>query len=135
MEAQNVCLDTTFLIDLLRDLPEAVEKARELREASTDLSTTSINAFELYLGTLRSGNPKRLASSEALLKGLRILTLAKEEAEEGASILVDLMKRGKSIDMRDALMAGCMFRNGYRTSLTRDVEDFSRIPKIQVSVY
>lgn len=132
MEATRICLDTTFLIDLLRDLPAVVEKARELKEARSDLSTTSINAFEAYIGAIHSANPKRLATLEALLGDLRILLLGKAEAEMSASIMVDLMRSGKTIEMRDALIAGCMLKSSCRSIVTRNAQDFSRIPKIEV---
>ena len=135
MEAQSACLDTTFLIDFLRDLPEAVEKARELKEAGSELSTTSINAFELYIGVIRSKDPKKIARLDALLKDLRILLLGRSEAEEAASVLVELMRKGRPIEMRDALIAGCMLRNAYRSIVTRNVEDFSRISGIDVVRY
>lgn len=135
MEAARICLDTTFLIDLLRELPAAVEEARELKEAGPDLSTTSINAFELYIGAIRSASPKRMAKLEALLADLRILPLGKEEAQEAASIIVDLTRKSKPVEMRDALIAGCMLRNAYPSVVTRNTEDFARIPKIEVIGY
>jgi len=135
MEAQSFCLDTTFLIDFLRDLPEAVEKASELRGAGANLSTTSINAFELYIGAIRSADAKKTARLDALLKDLRILFLGRNEAEEAASVMVELMRRGKPVEIRDALIAGCMLRNAYRSIVTRNVEDFSRISRIDVVKY
>lgn len=135
MEAQSICLDTTFLIDLLRDLPEAVDKAREFREAGSNLSTTSINAFELYIGALQSADPKKMARVDALLKDLRILLLGKNEAEEAASVLVELLRKGRLVEMRDALIAGCMLRNAFRSIVTRNVKDFLRISRIDVVRY
>jgi len=135
MEAQRVCLDTTFLIDLLRGLPAAIDKARQLKEAGSDLSTTSINAFELYIGAMRSASPKRSARLEALLADLRILVLGKAEAEESASIIADLMGKGETIEMRDALIAGCMLRNAYPSIVTRNTRDFSRVAKIGIIGY
>ncbi len=135
MEAQGICLDTSFLIDFLRDLPDAVGKARALKEAGSDLSTTSINVFELYIGAIRSGNPRRMARLDAFLKDMRILMLGKNEAEEAASIFVELMQKGKLIEMRDALIAGIMLRNAYRSIVTRNVEHFSRIRRVDVLKY
>jgi predicted nucleic acid-binding protein len=72
---------------------------------------------------------------DALLKDVRILLLGRREAEEAASILVELMNKGKPIEMRDALIAGCMLRNAYRSIVTRNVDDFSRIKKLDVIKY
>lgn len=135
MEAQRICLDTTFLIDLLRDLPAAVDRARQLEETGCDLSTTSVNVFELYIGAIRSDSAKRMTKLEALLADLRILGLGRGEAEEAASIMINLAKKGQPIEMRDALIAGCMLGNAYPSILTRNTGDFERITKIEALSY
>ena len=135
MEARKVCLDTTFLIDYLRGLPDAVQKASELKEATCNLCTTSINAFELYIGAARSQRPRGLAALEGLLADIRVLSLGKGEAQESASIMADLMKQGRMIEMRDALIAGCMLRNGCTSIVTRNIADFSRIANLEVVEY
>jgi len=128
-------LDTTFLIDHLRGLPNAVNKAAELKDAGCDLCTTSISAFELYFGATLSQRPKSLAALEGLLADIRILNLGKDEAQESASIMADLMRRGRMIEMRDALIAGCMIRNACTTILTRNARDFARITELEVIEY
>ena len=135
MEAHKVCLDTTFLIDHLRGLPDAVHKADELKEAGSYLCTTPINAFELYIGAERSQRPRGLTALEGLLADIQILSFGKEEAQEAASIIADLMRKGKMIEMRDALIAGCMLNNGCTSIVTRNVGDFSRIEKLEVIEY
>jgi len=69
MEARRICLDTTFLIDLLRELPDAVQKAKQLKEAGSDVCTTSISAFELYIGAIRSASAKRISRLEVPWQG------------------------------------------------------------------
>jgi predicted nucleic acid-binding protein len=135
MGAQRICLDTTFLIDLLRGLPAATEKARQFSEKGCDLSTTTVNVFEVHIGALRSENAKRMIRLEALLTDLGILWLGRREAEEAASIMVTLGKKGQPIEMRDALIAGCMLTNAYSSIVTRNVTDFERITRIEVLSY
>jgi predicted nucleic acid-binding protein len=135
MGAQRICLDTTFLIDLLRGLPAATEKARQFNERGCDLSTTTVNVFEVHIGALRSESAKRMIRLEALLTDLRILWLGRREAEEAASIMVTLGKKGQPIEMRDALIAGCMLTNAYSSIVTRNVTDFERITRIEVLSY
>ncbi|MEM2104450.1 MAG: hypothetical protein QW717_06135 [Candidatus Bathyarchaeia archaeon] len=53
---KKVCLDTDFLVALLRKHPEAVRKAEEYDSDRVETSTTSMNAFEIYLGAFRSKN-------------------------------------------------------------------------------
>jgi tRNA(fMet)-specific endonuclease VapC len=135
MEAHKVCLDTTLLIDHLRGLPDAVQKSSELKEAASYLCTTSINAFELYIGAERSRHPRGLAALEGLLADIQILTFGKDAAQKAASIIANLMRKGKTIEMRDALIAGCMLKNGCTSIVTRNVSDFSRIEEMQVIEY
>jgi tRNA(fMet)-specific endonuclease VapC len=135
MEAHKVCLDTTFLIDHLRGLPDAVHKAGEMKETGSYLCTTPINAFELYIGAERSQRPRDFTALEGLLADIQILSFGKGEAQEAASIIADLMRKGKMIEMRDALIAGCMLKNGCITIITRNVGDFSRIEKLEVIEY
>jgi len=135
MEAQRICLDTAFLIDLLRGLPAAVERARQLEETGCDLSTTSVNVFELYIGAVCSESAKRSTNLEALLADLRILGVGRRETEEAASIVVNHAKKGQPIEIRDALIAGCMLENAYPSILTRNTRDFDRITKIEAVSY
>jgi predicted nucleic acid-binding protein len=46
-------LDTDFLVALLRGLPRAVNKAEENDSVDAEISTTSMNAFEIYLGAFK----------------------------------------------------------------------------------
>ena len=45
------CLDTTFLIDFLKNDRRAINKALEIKDQS--LFTTSVNVFEVLLGIYR----------------------------------------------------------------------------------
>ena len=51
---KRVCLDTDFLVALLRNYPDAVTKAGEYDSTEIDVATTTMNAFELYLGAFRT---------------------------------------------------------------------------------
>ncbi len=52
-----------------------------------------------------------------------------------SSAMVGLMRSGKTIEMRDALIAGCMLKSSCHSIVTRNAQDFSRIPKIEVIPY
>ena len=43
-----VCLDTTFLVDLVRARPEAEKKLLHFLENDERITTTPVNAAELY---------------------------------------------------------------------------------------
>ena len=49
-------LDTSFLIDLIRQKPEAMAKINELIEVGIPLVTPTINILELYRGAFLSAS-------------------------------------------------------------------------------
>ncbi|MGB9659116.1 MAG: type II toxin-antitoxin system VapC family toxin [Nitrososphaerales archaeon] len=134
MAGQKVCLDTTFLVDLLRDVKSAVDKAYQIGN-ECELYTTSINAFELFIGAYRSRKPKRIFDVEEILNDLILLSINKKEAEESAKIFTELMEKGGIIDIRDALIAGCMLENDCHNIVTRNISHFTRISGINALTY
>ncbi|MGQ9470054.1 MAG: PIN domain-containing protein [Nitrososphaerales archaeon] len=135
MAGQKICLDTTFLVDLLRDLKPAAEKVYQMRRDRCELYTTPISAFELYIGAYRSRKPNRVVDVEEVLNDLILLSIRKSEAKESAKIFMELMEKGEIIDMRDALIAGCMLKNDCHTIVTRNVAHFTRISGIVALTY
>jgi len=66
---KKVCLDTDFLIALLRNKPEAVKRAEEYDFLNVEISTTSMNAFEVYLGAFRSKDVTKKKNTENTTNG------------------------------------------------------------------
>ena len=136
MATRRICLDTTFLIYFLRGKKNAVKKAEELENQDVELCTTTINAFELYLGAYSSKNPKkRIKDVRDLLADLIILNVDEKAAEESAKLLSILTSKGKMIDIRDALIAGTMLVNDCYAIVTKNVRHFKRISDIKVETY
>jgi len=132
LEASQVCLDTSVLIDNLRGKKQTVEFVRGLEEAGTVLSTTTVNSFELYYGAYRSKKRvKNLAATKALLTRLVLLDLTDESSNEAGRILALLEDAGDLIGFRDALIAAIATTNDMPLA-TRDTDHFSRIPDLQV---
>jgi len=129
---RKICLDTDFLVALLRGVPEAVRKAKELDSIEAEISTTSMNAFEIYLGAFRSKNTaENVKQADDLLGSMNILNLTLESSRKSSEILSDLMRRGEPIGLRDAIIAGIALVNGY-TLVTRNVEHFRRVTGLSV---
>lgn len=128
-------MDTDFLVALLRGRPEAAKKAEEYDSTGTEVSTTSMNAFEIYLGAYRSKHvEKNLKQADELLGSIRVLGLDMEASRKSSEILSQLLSRGLSIGVRDALIAGISLTNGY-TLVTRNLERFKRITGLSVEAW
>ncbi|MBU4221506.1 MAG: type II toxin-antitoxin system VapC family toxin [Euryarchaeota archaeon] len=125
----GIVVDSDILIDLLREKDEAVKKIKEL-EKNEELATTDINVFELYYGAYKSNKKdKNLSSTRGLLKNLTLLHTTEEAMETGGRIYSDMKAKGKSIDIRDVLIAAITLQNG-ASLLTRNREHFERIEEL-----
>ena len=124
---KRVCLDTDFLVALLRKNPEAAKKAEEYDSIGAEISTTSMNAFEIYLGAFRSREAaKNVKQADDLLSSIKILHLNLESSRKSGEILSELLRSGTPIDLRDAIIAGITLVNEY-TLVTRNIEHFRRV--------
>ncbi|MDI6654562.1 MAG: PIN domain-containing protein [Candidatus Hydrothermarchaeota archaeon] len=130
------CVDTTFLIDLLRNDPGAVNKAKELDESGA--LTTEVNIFELVFGIYRVkqlNHKKRLEEAEKLFNRLVIFPLDHKAAVKAGEILGRLCSEGREIDIPDGMTAAISLANGCNVVVTRNAEHFGRIPQVKVESY
>ena len=127
----RLVLDTTFLVDLLREKSNALAVARELEEEGSEVYTTTVTCYELLLGSRRFG---KLRETEALLAELRSLALTKEAADEASKLQHGLALEGKLLDHRDALILGTALAHGIDRIVSND-EALKRVPEIRVRPY
>ncbi|MHA2497024.1 MAG: PIN domain-containing protein [Candidatus Hodarchaeales archaeon] len=129
----RICLDSDFLIALLRDFPDAVKKAEELENEGTELTTTAMSALELYVGIMGvdgiSGT--RIEKTEALINSLQILILDQWASRRSAGILNALAKLGKPIGVKDSIVAGIAIENRVPL-LTRNIKHFERVAGLTI---
>lgn len=138
MEARETamkCLDTSLLIDLTRNEPDAV-KAVEDAEAEGAV-TTEVNAFELYAGAHRNGTPvaREMKAVDDVLRRLEVLPLTRPGSRRAAETAAILRAHGRTVGALDVLIAAIAFVHGITTVVTQNVEDFRRIPGIRVESY
>ena len=127
-------LDTNILVDLLRGDKTIRERIKACEEAGEPLKTTAITAFELYFGAYRSSRvEENLALVRSLLNGLEVLLFDREAGEIAARIMVNLMKRGEPLDVRDVFIAAIAMRKGEKL-VTRD-KDFTRVEGLEVEFW
>ena len=129
------CLDTTFLIDFLRNEKDAVDKASQINDDA--LVTTTINVFEVLFGIYkRKEKPeKELEAFKSLLSKLDILEFDISSSFQASRIAADLVKQGKQINMMDTLIAGIILSKNCNNIVTRDKEDFGKIKELNVEGY
>lgn len=132
MEATRTVIDTDILIDLLRNVKKVVGFLAEIEEKGNLLSTTAINAFELYHGAHKSREREHnLLATRKLLNRLILLPLELRSAETAGRIYAELETKGQPIGLRDALIGAITLTKGH-TIITRNVEHFQKITDLKV---
>jgi tRNA(fMet)-specific endonuclease VapC len=126
-----VCIDTDILIDLLRKDPSTVKKISEIKDQDEELSTTTINSFELLKGALRSKQKDAKESTNKLIRNLKILDFDYEASEEAAEIFEDLRVKGMPLDPMDLMVASVAIANG-ESLLTGNIKHFERIKNLKL---
>lgn len=129
-----VCLETTFLIDLIRGENAAVILKDELEKHESVLSVTAVSVMELWSGASLAKVPvKEYEKINELLESLEVLDLDLESAKESGVIEADLARRGLPIQSTDVMIAG-IAKTHHEKLVTRD-EHFVRIPGLRVLKY
>ena len=127
-----VCLDTDFLVALLRGDKDARERGDEMDREDVKKATTPINAFELFLGAyLSERRDANLTVVRELLSNLELLEFDLRSCEEAGLIAAGLRSRGEPIGVRDSMIAGIASKFE-ETVLTRNIEHFSRVKELNV---
>ena len=128
-------LDTTFIIDLMQNDSDAVDRAKLLSQSETGLFITSISLFELHSGISRSKRPnKEKEKVMQVLEEIAILPLTDQSASEAGIIHGTLFLEGKPIGSHDCLIASIALEKG-EAVLTRNVKDFGKIKNLKVETY
>jgi tRNA(fMet)-specific endonuclease VapC len=127
--------DTTFLIDLLQNQIEAVEKAKRLEEMGIAIEVSSPSIFELYVGISLSKKAQNERSRIiSIVESLPQLPLDLESAKAGGAIYGEKLKAGSMIDPEDAMIAGISKVHG-ESIITRNTKHFSNIDGVKIETY
>jgi len=129
-----ICLDSSFLIDFLRNKKEAVEKISALEES---FGISAVSVFEVMLGFYldNADNSKKSEKFKELVENTEVLNLDLNSAILSSKISSDLSRKGEKIDELDCLIAGTMLSNEVNTILTGDKRHFGRIAMVKVISY
>ncbi|MBT4540876.1 PIN domain-containing protein [Candidatus Woesearchaeota archaeon] len=130
-------LDSTFLIDLLKNKKEVHGKLDEL-ENERALFISSISVYELALGIQLDKNLNHVKKFSEFLKfiaAFEVLNLDVDSAIIAGKLKGDLIRKGKEIDTRDCLIAGTALTNKIDTIITRNKKHFERVKGLKVESY
>jgi predicted nucleic acid-binding protein len=107
------------MIALLRGDKEAITKAEQLEEESRGIVSTAINALELFVGIVAVDG----------ISGTRA-----KKTRDFLDNLTILEKLGKSIGLKDSLIAGIVLEHK-ADILTRNIKHFERISGLKVEAW
>ncbi len=127
-------LDTSFIIDLLKNKSAALSKAQALEKTSTPLRTTTISVFELWQGLEDMQNKEKKDRIERFLSSIGLLSFDLASAKIAGTIFSGLERKGETIEAEDCMIAGITLVHG-DAILTRNNKHFERIKGIKVETY
>lgn len=126
-----VCLDTDIIIDFLRKDKIVLGKIIELKKLNNRISTTTINAFELFKGLPDLSEQSKYDSAEIFLNNVHIFKFTLSSSKIAANIFNDLMAKGQVIELPDIMIASIALENN-ESILTRNIRHFERIPGLRI---
>ena len=127
----NAVFDTSFFIDFRRGDSGARAVWAEISSGVKAGSFTPVTAYELWVGQRFSREEEILYESMfAILEDLAITA-------SGAKIAAEWLRghpNRQELVFRDALIAACASERGHSV-LTRNVNDFTQFPGVEVETY
>lgn len=128
----EILLDTDILIDLLRGSEEVTQKINQLEGRGTLLSTSTLNAFELFYGAYKTSNrEENVEATRTLLDRLIIHDLDMAASEKAGEVQAYLEEEGTPLEFRDTLIASVALTQNI-TLYTRNTRHFQRIPRLKL---
>ena len=113
-----VCLDTDIIIDFLKKDKLAYAKIIELKKSNVKITTTTINAFELFKGLPDLSEQSRYDAAEIFLNNIKVFKFTLSSAKKAAEIFNYLMSKGEIIELPDIMIASiAMENNEFQTSV------------------
>ena len=129
-----VCLETSFLIDLLRGIEHAVKRMNDLEQTSESITITAPSIVELATGAALAQSPRERELLQELISTVSVLTLDKESALLAGEVNAKLINEGQQIGAFDILI-GCIAVANNEILLTRNLKHFEQIPGLRVEKY
>ena len=126
------CLDASFLIDVIKGVPAAAQKAMAMDASGERLSVPAPVLTEVLRGGYFRGG-KELRDTLELLAGMEVLEVDDDVAAEAGRMGAELLKRGTDMGTVDLLIAATVKLN--RRILGPRDSSFFGIPDLAVETY
>ena len=126
------CLDSSFLIDLLKGDDSASRKMKEIEGLGEHVSIAAPCVAEILVGAHYKGGAI-VKDTLDLLSRMEILDIDAEVAMEAGRLGAELLRRGHPLPTTDVLIAATAKRHGH-ILITRD-NDFHGIPGLGIEGY
>ena len=124
-----VCLDTSFLVDLVRENPAAEKKLQYYRDRNEPLTTTAISAAELFEGAYSTRGKRDLEQVRSILEHMQLLDLSIPVCERYGKLVNQLSSKGLLIGDLDVIIASASIVHR-QILLTKNKRHFDRIPEL-----
>ncbi len=126
------CLETDFLIDIIRQRPEAIQKLKQLESLGEKLSITPITATELFEGGSIVHREKEMEKIESTIHSLQWLQYDVIAAQKAGELMSKLSNYGQKIGDLDTITAGIALRHGQTTLITKNRKHFEKISGLKI---
>lgn len=134
-----VCLDTTFLVDIMRGNNEALKAEEEFSKKGEVLTIASPSLIELFKGLELKSSSKNIKENEKtkiyeIISSFPILSLDLRCAIKAGEIEADLINNGEIIDLED-IMIGAIALCNKEKLITRNIKHFQKIKGLHTESY
>lgn len=127
-----VCLETSFIIDVLDGNERARSVMEELDADGTRPTITPVTASEIWVGAY-FGSAGELEAARELLESLTWLSFSRSCARRAGKLQTALKREGSPLGIADCMIAAIAIEHG-EPLVTRDA-DFTRIDELAVRSY
>ena len=131
-----ICLDSSFIIDFLKNDKSAVKIYEKY--INEEFYISEITIFEVATGFLYSEYKFKKSNFDLLIdfiSDFQILSTLNLYYLEAARINASLIFQGKTIEPNDCIIAGTMIANNVKKIITKNKKHFSKIKGIEVLSY
>ncbi len=129
-----VCLETTFLVDFLDGVKQAVEYLGGLQDGREVIMVTAPSIFEIVEAAEVAQSEKERSAIKEFLSGTIVLPFDEDAAWVAGEISAHLVHAGRQIGERDTFIAA-IARHHRQVLITRNTRHFRRVPGLEVQRY